>query len=65
MHTEGLRRKKLSILKQRKVDVRAQINFYRDKDMPKGGASVETLIEEERELDRQISVIRCARLDLL
>lgn len=65
MHTDGLRRKKLSILRRRRVDVRAQIKGMVDEAAPAENPALDDLIRKERKLERQIGVLHCARLDLL
>ncbi|MEM9122199.1 MAG: hypothetical protein AAGB03_02655 [Pseudomonadota bacterium] len=65
MHTEGLRRKKLSILKKRKFDLRAEINAYGNDKPVDSNPRIDDLSREERDLDRTIGVLHCARLDLL
>ncbi len=65
MQVEGLRRKRLAVLKKRKTDLKSQIGSQ-DGPPPEetGQPGVKHLADEEHKIDREIGILHCARHDI-
>lgn len=62
---EGLRRKRLAILKKRKLDLRSDLNRAELMAQTGKGSAVSGLLEEKDLIEKEIGVLHCARYDLL